>query len=461
MTTKPLLIFRNSEFLKAIKRQEKWLLGIVLCLVIFSIWSWVYNRTSILAWQTPLSYGADGWMNLGNAKAFMDGDIFPVLPKWVAHLNAPFSANWNDFPVTEEFIFAIMGWLGKVVGLFPAANFMVLLAHLLAGLSFWYVGRELNYRPAFVFAAAILFAFSNFIFIRSFGHIVLSYYWHVPLMLLVSWWVYSSKPIQFKSRKWLVAVAIAAVSGMFNAYFTGMFLQFLAFAVLLHLARKNYHLISFPLLLLGVTIASFLIMNADSLSYSWINGGNSQAVVRSLGDLELYALKIPELVFPPANHRWLGWAEYGQSHYFIPTFIKGEMGASYLGLVGLAGLVLLAGTGMYRLLQGRLQLVTVHAWQTLWVLLFSLVGGINLLLGTFGFILFRATNRYCIFILALVLLFLVRQLSRKCPLEWVVPLAFVITFIGLWDQLPPKVSAAQIQQTADFVQSDRNFAQGL
>lgn len=418
----------------------------------------MYGRTSILAWQTPLLYGADAWLDLGFAKAYMDGEIFPVAYKWVAHLNAPFPANWNDYPLTEEFIFASMGWLGKVVGLFPAANFMVLLAHLLAGLSFWYVGRELNYRPAFVFAGALLFAFSNYIFYRSLPHIVLSYYWDVPLMLMVSWWAYSSAAIQIKSRKWLIGVVVAVISGTFNPYYTGMFLQFLGFAVLLHLARKQYHLTSFPLLLLGVTMGSFLIMNGDTVSYSWFHGGNPQAVSRGLGNLEQFGLKIPELVFPPAYHRWHFWAQYGQNYYFLPAMIKGEMGAPYLGIVGLIGLTWLMGAALYRLLQGRLQLIPVHAWQILWILLYSLVGGINLLLGTFGLMLFRGTNRYSIVILAIALLFLVRQLSRKCPERWVLPLAIGIITIGLWDQLPPKVSEIQIQQASDFVQSDRNFA---
>ncbi len=438
-----------------------WLSGIFLGIVIFLLWCWVYGRTSIFAWQTPLSYGGDAWLVLGFAKAYMDADIFPVAYKWVAHLNAPFSANWNDYPLTEEFIFASMGWLGKVMGLFAAANFMVLLAHLLAGLSFWYVGRELKYRPAFVFAGAILFAFSHYIVCRSLPHIVLSYYWHVPLILLVSWWAYSSTTIQTKSRKWLVAVAVAVISGTLNPYYTGMFLQFLGFAVLLHLARKQYHLISFPLLMLGLTLGSFLIMNGDTLSYSWLFGKNPSAVTRILGELELYALKIPDLIFPPAYHRWHAWAQYGQNHYFLPRMIKGEMESSYLGIMGLIGLAWLAGAALYRLLQGRLQLIPVHAWQFLWVLLYSLVGGINLLLGTFGFILFRGTNRYSIVILAIVLLFLVRQLSRKCPDKWVLPLALGVVIIGLWDQLPPKVSDIQIQQTSGFLKSDRNFAKEL
>jgi phosphoglycerol transferase len=412
----------------------------------------------LVAWQTPLHYGGDAIWGMSFAKAFMDGDISPVLHKRVAHLNAPYSANWNDFPVTEEFIFAMMGWLGRAVGLFPAANFMVLLAHLLAGLSFWYVCRVLNYRASFAFSGALLFAFSHYILWRNLAHISYTFYWHLPLMLLVTWWAYSSRPTHIKSRHWFAAITIAAVSGALNPYYTWMFLQFLGFGVLLHLVRKQYLLIRLPLLLIGVAATSFLIMNADTLIYAWLHGANFHAVIRDLAGLEHYSLKIPELVFPPEYHAWRGWAKYGQSNYFLSTLIKGESGSSYLGLVGLSGLVWLMGTGLYRLLQGKLLLIPVHAWQTLWVLLYSLAGGINLLLGTFGLILFRVTSRYSILILAIVLLFVGREISRKCPDKMVVLMALGIAAIGLWDQLPPKVSASQIQQIADFVQHDRNFA---
>lgn len=294
-----LMIYRNSGVVQAVNRHERLFSGIILCLIIFLIWSWVYNRTSLPAWQIPLGYGGDTLANLGVAKAFMDGDIFPILPKWVAHLNAPFSANWNDYPGIDEFIPATMGWLGRALGIFAAANLILLVAHILAGLSLWYACRELNYRPAFALSGAILFAFSPYSFACNFQHITLTYYWHVPLMLLVTWWAYSRRAIPFRSRQWFVSVTIAAISGTFNHYYSFMFLQFLGFAVLLHLVRKQYPLIRFPLLLIGVTLTSFIIMNIDTLSYSFSQGANRQILVRDLSGLQMYALKIPELVFPP------------------------------------------------------------------------------------------------------------------------------------------------------------------
>jgi hypothetical protein len=156
---------------------------------------------SWFAWQTPISYSGDSWFGFAISKAFMDGDISIAIYKWVAHLGAPLSANWNDYPISEELISATIGWLGKFTGLFVAGNFVLLLAHLLAALSFWFVGRELKYCAVFVFAGSILFAFSHYIFVRGFSHLVLSFYWHLPLILLVSWWTYSSQRILIYSRK--------------------------------------------------------------------------------------------------------------------------------------------------------------------------------------------------------------------------------------------------------------------
>ena len=95
-----------------LSRQAHYVLPVILAFLISAIWMLVYRRTSLSAWQTPISYGGDSWLNYGLAKAYMDGDIFPIIRKSVAHLNAPFSANWNDYPSTEELLFAGIGWLG-------------------------------------------------------------------------------------------------------------------------------------------------------------------------------------------------------------------------------------------------------------------------------------------------------------------------------------------------------------
>ncbi len=435
--------------------------SILLSLIVFFIWCWVYGRMSLPAWKTPISYGGDATLMFAFAKAFLDGDIVLVASKWVQHLGAPFVANWNDYPFTEDVIPALIGALAKIFGLFTAANIVLLLAHVLAALSFWFVGTELRYHAAFVWAGALLFAFSHFILTRGFTHIVLSYCWHLPLVLLVSWWCYSNIPISLTSRKLQIALLISFITGLLNPYYTWIYLQFIGFGLLMQLIKGNYKKAKSVVFLGIAAVVAFLIVNADTLIYSFQNGRNPEAVNRTLSDLELYGLKIPELIFPPAHHAWKSWAEYGQNHYFLKTLIKGEFWSPYLGLVAIAGLAFLFLITIHRVLSNKTSLISVHAWQTLWVIVFSLIGGLNLLVGTFGLILFRASNRYSVVILAIVLLFVVRQLSRSCPNRLQIPLAIFLTTFGLWDQIPARQTAEQVAQMAAAVQVDRSFSESL
>ena len=137
------------------------------------------------------------------------------------------------------------------------------------------------------------------------------------------------------------------------------------------------------------------------------------------------------------------------------------MWSPYLGFAGIAGLAWLAGMSIFRLFQGKPRCIPVQAWQTLWVLAFSLVGGANLILGIFGCNYFRASNRLSIIILCVSLLFLVRQLSRHCPRRLALPVAFILLAAGLADQLPPVTSNAGIEQSAQQIQSDREFTAGM
>ena len=111
-----------------------------------------------------VTHGGDTIEVLANAQAFLNGEIAPVVQKFVKSLGAPFAANWNDYPITEELIFAAMGWLGRGIGLFASANVILLLAHVLAGLSFYWVAKTLSTEQLSALPG-VLFAFSPIIFL--------------------------------------------------------------------------------------------------------------------------------------------------------------------------------------------------------------------------------------------------------------------------------------------------------
>lgn len=134
----------------------------------------------------------------------------------------------------------------------------------------------------------------------------------------------------------------------------------------------------------------------------------------------------------------------------------------YLGWAGLVGLAWLVGSSVYRLLQGKPRLIPTPAWQTLWVVLYGIMGGINLGVGALGWQLFRGTNRYSIMILTLALLFLTRQLSRRLPaLKQAIPASLALIAVGLWDQLPLPLTVEAVAGNARAMQADVTFAAQL
>lgn len=434
------------------------IIHIVLLIISISIiFLWVHKRISIDSFRIPIAYSGDALFDYGNAKAYMDGDIYPIFQKFVAHLNAPFEANWNDWPLTEEVLFAFIGYLGKLIGLFAAGNFTLLLAHILAGLSFWFVGSRMGCRREYLFLFSLSYALSPFIFWRGFSHLVLANYWHLPWLLLISWWAFKNKKIDYGHSNGKLAILFSFIAGILNPYYMWIYLQFLGFATLSQVLNKRYkNVVSIAVLIL-VTVFGFLLFNLDTISYNFQNGSNSQAVSRSLAGLEIYGLKLPELFFP-SIHRLGFFQSFSQRHYFDSIFVRGELGSPYLGLLGIISLCTLFIFSFKEILTSQANKLSVIFWQVNWVILYSLIGGINLIIGIFGLVLFRGTNRYSIVILTLVLLYLASFLSKNYrKIQYKFSVIILIPFF-LWDQLPIRVKNEDLLVAQEKFMADKNFA---
>jgi hypothetical protein len=153
------------------------------------------------------------------------------------------------------------------------------------------------------------------------------------------------------------------------------------------------------------------------------------------------------------------------SRYARWTDWRGETFSPYLGLVGGAAFIWLLGAFGWSLLARRGQRPPGQALPAVWILLFSAIGGINSILAFYlGLDLFRASNRYSVFLLALALLFLVSQmtrLTRRWPPALRLGAAAFLAAAGLWDQLPARKAPAAEQGVADLVAADRRFGEQL
>ena len=204
-------------------------------------------------------------------------------------------------------------------------------------------------------------------------------------------------------------------------------------------------------------------MNLDTLLFRLEHGPNRAALARPFTDLELYALKPIELLLPYA-HRIPEIAAWTHKVYFSRAYILGEAGSPYLGIVGISALLMLLwSTGKAIALQDFARLPR-HVWAVLWIFAFSVVGGLNLLLGTAGIVLFRSSNRYSIVLLAVLLLFFVRQMSVWARRWHPAPKAVVacaVLAVGLLDQIPGEQSPQHIAAVRAVLEADAQFVATL
>jgi phosphoglycerol transferase len=145
---------------------------------------------------------------------------------------------------------------------------------------------------------------------------------------------------------------------------------------------------------------------------------------------------------------------------------------SYLGIVGLLALGLLAWTAIADVVKSRANDIPLAAWQVLWIVLCFTTGGLNAILGAFGFTLFRTGQRYSIVILAIALLYAAQRLTawqkdaagRTAPdvlrIGTLTAAAAMSTLI-LWDQVPRAPAAEQTAMIARQVAADREFTEKM
>jgi phosphoglycerol transferase len=433
----------------------------ILLLTVTSAWCVTMRKCNLADWQFIPVYLGDAWNYAAWAKSASEGQFLPFMPKFNRYLNAPFGASWNDFPSTEDFLWAATGLGTRLFGLFPALNLFYLMACLLAATSFYLTGRYLRYRWEWCVAGAVAFGLSPYALTRSIHHLALTYYWHIPLCLLVTWWVASRTGLRFWGRRYWVAIGVAAVTGWQNPYYTSWFLQLLGLGATAHAIRlKSWKSLLPPTSIAAATLLAFLSANLDTLIYQAQAGPNSGAVGRTYAHLEMFALRPVEL-FLPVSHRSPTLTEFTKKYKSDLAMPINE--PSYLGMLGAAGFLAMCGQMIVSLMR-RSGRPDGRALQALWLTGYSIVGGLNGVLGVGGLLLFRGQNRVSIFLLALALFFVIQRLSRL-SIRWPRPLsaagALLLSIVVLWDQWPYILHDYIFDATREIMESDRAFAKRM
>jgi len=413
--------------------------------------------------NVPLSYEGDAFSVTMTIQGYAEGDTNPLAPRFLERLNAPFQGAWSDYP-QEKMVFWPAGWLVALFGLARGSSVYVLLLQIAAGLSFYFSGKcllQTRGREVWLVCGAILFGLAPYAFLRNLQHLALTAYWPVPLMVVALIWLGWPERTRLGLRAGaLFSCAAAFVGGSFNPYYLGPFLVLLTLLALGALIQRQWLRSGIFALVFASAVAGFVLQNIDTFIYIAQNGKNPEAVSRELWWMVKFGLFLPDLFFPRAHmSEWvskLSWSLY-QGH--VPQQLWGESQTAYIGLVAGAGLVVLLASGVILICAKKFDSVSPFFWLSSGVILFSVAGGANYFLGSFGFLLLRAANRSSIILACMALLFLCAIAPAKIGKIWKILLAIFILGVGIWDQLPryPKWEEDVRQRAWNDFERDREF----
>ena len=445
-----------------------------LLVVVLLAWCTANAKWTALQWSQPTAYTepdkADVVHALAMMKAGAGGEFVPLAWKGSRDLGAPYDANWNDWPLVEELQIVFFSLLAKVFGLFAGLNLATVLGNLLAAITFYGVARFSDCSTVSAFVAALAFGLAPFIFAQSPFHLTTEYIWHVPLFLPVWRWASSEPGTTPQSPRFWFAVGVGFLTGLQSPYYTNILCQLtLLGAIILFCHNRSWPAFKSSLAVIGAAACAFALMNFDTWTYRAVHGPNTGALVREYKWLEIYGLKIVDMVIPPITHHSPMLADFAAAHRAAAP-LQDE--GSYLGFVGLAALALLVGTAITDVVRRRADSIPMEAWQVLWIVLFFSTGGFNAILGSLGFTLFRTGCRYSVVILAIALMYAAQRLtalqretashkpSGSLPLAAYAAAATLCCVI-LWDQVPRTPTATATAAIARQVEADREFAAAM
>ncbi len=404
----------------------------------------------------PPGYSADGLFTMANAKLIADNGM--IYGMQTSLLGYPFYSELDAwYPIPEKGLFLIYAFLIKLFGLYPASNIILVLGHVLSGLGFVLSGAWLRVKPLLLFSFALVFALTPFIFTRGLAHLTVASVWVVPLLVVLVAKIFSQRELIADKKFRTIAIILSFVSGTLSPYYSIMYCQFILGAFVIFTIRKDKDARNFCALLGVVVVFAFLLCNFQYIQNVIFSSAPS---LRNLAALEVYGLKIPELFLPTGHSKIEKLARVANEMYYNKAFVKGEVWSPYLGLVGILCFIFFIFDYIKALAFKIKDSIQGYSAQILWILIFSTVGGINLLIGTFGFQFLRATNRYSIWILAIVLIYTLQKLSQvKSPIKLYF-LSLVILF-GVWLDLPQKYTLVSKLDIQNKVKGDQNLVSAI
>lgn len=402
----------------------------------------------------PFNYSGDGLFTEAEIKGIVDNG-------WFVHnqfLGAPFGLNMYDYPNSDGLILLFIKVISYITSNVPLIiNLTYILTYVLTTILALYVFRQFGISVTVSMVLGLLYSFLPYHFWRSEGHFFLSFYFQVPLLMMVTFWVMKREFVfgvgalsnlknLLRQRKFLISILICLISssmGVYYAFFACFFL--LVAGVITMVKDRSVNQMIVSLVLVSVLGIGVVVNLAPDLLYVHYNGVNTEVALRSPADAELYGLKITQLLLPVTDHRIKALSDLKARYNAVAPLVN-ENDSTTLGIVGSIGFLILIAVGIFgRKNDQSWEILKQLATLNLSGILLATIGGFSSLFALIISPEIRAYNRIVVFIafmslfaVGLIIDKLLQFINATDKRRWVKYLAYILPMlvlvVGIYDQ---------------------------
>jgi len=407
--------------------------------------------------KIPLGYQGDGLFAFSMVKTYSENFPFFEYPR----LNYPFGTNAsNGYLVSDKFLMIFWAIYCKFFGIYPSTTLMQISSHVLSGLGMFFASRLIGINKNYSFLAGLSLGLHHFIFVRGLAHLTVGFVFIVPFIIIVIANLSTEIESNWNSKySKLIHYFTFVLTSMSFIYYYYILIIFSLLLLLFLFLKKDFYKFFYIIKLLAISGIVFIFFNLD---FFYFLIGGSDVPGRNIASYELYSLKLPELFFPSGYHKISLIPLLGHYLYQSKSILLGEYWSPYLGINGIVMLIFFIFYNFYYFSRKNKFYLSSLNFQVVVILLFSMVGGVGLILAILGLNPARAMNRYSILIFIIVTFFFFFYLSNlkniKNYLKILLSMIFVI-FIYL--DLPRPADVNYLRGIETAIESDKKLIKEL
>lgn len=410
------------------KERTEYIVDLSAVIIISFLIIFISMRGWEMDFKTPVSTNGDTMLGLSLAKSIQENGLIGSL--FAYRIGAPEISCLIDTPFLDWLMVFETLLLTNICSDFVMANYLIyMLSYPLAAMTMYILQRQYINNRAIRILCSVSFAVVPYHFMRGLSHLTLSNYYILPLGILLATIIVKEEfkgaiPLNYRdSKKRYMIPAIIVLLGLSNIYYTFFSMLIIAVTVMYKMIlKKTWKPLFNEFRIFIYTALVFLGGITPKVCYGLVNGGNEVAGCRHPSEVEVYALKIIQMLLPPSYSR-VDFLRRISDYYNQTAILINENTCASLGVLAAFGFI---GACVWLILhyinkkEEQNLLLNLFSFLILVLILYCTSGGFGTIFNYVVSPQLRALNRVSIVIVALsicVIAILLEKICDKCKIS--------------------------------------------